>query len=181
MSRAREKKVLAIDKLQEGLSKCSIGILTDYRGLSASEVTNLRRKLRESRIEYKVVKNTLARFAAERAGKDELVGFFQGPVAIAFGYGDIIEPARVLADYARTSKTSLSIKGGFLGDRLLTSEDVVTLATLPAREVILAKVVGGMQSPILALLNCLTNPMRGVIGVLQGRIKQMEGEQNVSR
>ena len=173
---SREKKALIIDRLQEGLSKCSVGILTDYRGLSVSEITDLRRKLSELGIEYKVVKNTLARFAVERAGKDELVSFFQGPVAIAFGYGDITEPARVLADYTRTLKTSLSIKGGFLGDRVLTLEDVMTLSTLPSREVLLAKVVGGMQSPIFALLICLTNPIRQVIGVLQARIKQMEGE-----
>ncbi len=173
---SREKKVLIIEKLGESLSKCNIGILTDYRGLSASEVTDLRSKLRELRIEYKVVKNTMARFAAEKVGKDGLVSFLQGPVAIAFGYGDITEPAKVLDDYVRVSKTSLNIKGGFLGDRLLTSGDVATLATLPAREVILAKVVGGMQSPIVSLLNCLTSPMRGVIGVLQARIQQMEGE-----
>ena len=173
---SREKKVLIIEKLGESLSKCNIGILTDYRGLSASEVTDLRSKLRELRIEYKVVKNTMVRFAAEKVGKDGLASFLQGPVAIAFGYGDITEPAKVLDDYVRASKTSLNIKGGFLGDRLLTSGDVATLATLPAREVILAKVVGGMQSPIVSLLNCLTSPMRGVIGVLQARIQQMEGE-----
>jgi len=172
---SREKKAVIIDQIQEGLSKCSVGILTDYRGLSASEINDLRRKLEESGIEYRVVKNTLARFAAERAGKDELVSFFQGPVAIAFGYGDITEPARALAEYTRSSKTSLSIKGGFFGDRVLTSEDVVTLSTLPSREILLAKIIGGMQSPVYALLNCLTNPMRGLVGTLQARIKQMEG------
>ena len=173
---SREEKVLIIEALGENLSKCNIGILTDYRGLSASEINNLRGKLRESGIEYKVVKNTMARFAAEKAGKDELVDLFQGPVAIAFGYGDITEPAKVLDGYVRSSRTSLNITGGFLGDKLLTSEDVVTLATLPAREVLLARVVGGMQSPIVSLLNCLTSPMRGFIGVLQARIQQMEGE-----
>jgi large subunit ribosomal protein L10 len=90
----REKKAQIIDRLQEVFSKCSIGILTDYRGLSVPEITDLRRKLKEAGIEYKVVKNTLARFAAERAGKDELAGFFVGPVAVALGYGDITEPAR---------------------------------------------------------------------------------------
>jgi len=172
----REKKIQIIDRLQEVFSKCSIGILTDYRGLSAPEITGLRRRLRESGIEYKVVKNTLARFAAERAGKDELASFFVGPVAIAFGYGDIIEPARALADYIRTSKASLSIKGGFLSDRLLTSEEVMTLSTLPPREVLLARVVGRMQSPIVALLGCLTTPIQGFIGVLQAKIQQLEGE-----
>ncbi len=172
----REKKVQSIDRLQEGFSKCSIGILTDYRGLSTPEMTILRRRLRELGVEYKVVKNTLARFAAERAGRNDLASVFEGPVAIAFGYGDIAEPAKALADYINTSKASLSIKGGFLSDRLLTSEEVKTLSTLPSREILLAKVVGGMQSPITALVSCLTTPIRGVIGVLQARIQQLEGE-----
>ncbi|MCL0052933.1 50S ribosomal protein L10 [Dehalococcoidales bacterium] len=172
---SREKKAQTIEKLKQLFSKCSIGILTDYRGLSAPEITDLRGKLRESGIEYKVVKNTLARFAAERAGKKELASLFEGPVAIAFGYGDISKPARVLADYIHTSQASLSIKGGFLSDRLLTSEEVITLSTLPPREVLLARVVGGMQSPILTLLSYLTTPIQSFIRVLQARIQQLEG------
>jgi len=172
---SKEKKSQIIDSLQETFSKCSIGILTDYRGLSALEMTGLRGKLRESSIEYRVVKNTLARFAAERTGKDKLVNCFEGPVAIAFGYGDITEPAKALSDYINTSKASLSIKGGFLGDELLTSEDVTSLATLPSREVLLARILGGLQSPIANLVNCLTAPMREVIGALQARIQQLEG------
>jgi len=173
---SREKKAQTIDRLQDTFSKCSIGILTDYRGLSVPEITVLRRKLRESGIEYKVVKNTLARFAGERAGKSDLGSFFEGPVAIAFGYSDITEPAKILTDYINTSQASLTIKGGFLGDRLLTSEEVITLATLPSREVLLAKVLGGMQSPITSLVSCLASPIRGIIGTLQARIKQLEGE-----
>jgi len=172
----REKKVLIIDNLKDLIAKCNIGILTDYRGLSASEMTILRRRLRESGIEYKVVKNTLARFAVERVGRDELINLFDGPIAIAFGYGDITEPARALDDYIRTSKTSLSIRGGFLTDRLLTSEEVMIISKLPSREILLGKVLGGIQTPILVLLACLTNPMRGIIGVLQARIKQLEAK-----
>jgi len=176
MGMSREKKAQIIDRLHQVFSKCSIGILTDYRGLSVPEMTDLRSRLREAGIEYKVVKNTLARFAAERVGKEELARLFEGPVAIAVGYGDISEPARALADYIHTAKTGLSIKGGFLGDRLLTSEEVMTLSTLPSREVLLARVMGGMQSPIVALLGCLTTPIRGFIGVLQAKIQKMEGE-----
>ena len=173
---SKEKKTQIIDGLQEFFSECSIGVLTDYRGLSTAEITDLRRALKKSAVEYKVVKNTLARFAAERAGKDELATLFEGPVAIAFGYGDVTEPAKVLADYIRVSKASLSIKGGFLSDRVLTSGDVETLATLPSREILIARVLAGMQSPIVALISCLAAPMRGVIGVLQARIKQLEEE-----
>ncbi len=175
-SEAREKKAQIIDRLQEAFSKCSISILTDYRGLATHEMTNLRRRLQESGSEYKVVKNTLARFAAERAGKYDLVSCLEGPIAIAFGYGDITAPAKVLASYIRDSTVSLSIKGGFLGDRLLTSEEVMTLSTLPSREILLARVLGQIKSPVSALLGCLTTPMRGFIGVLQARIKQMEGK-----
>jgi large subunit ribosomal protein L10 len=178
----REKKALIIDKLQDTLANCSIGILTDYRGLSAPEINDLRRRLRESGIEYRVVKNTLARFAAERAGKNELARLFEGPVAIAFGYGDMIEPARALAEYIRTSKASLSIKGGFLGDRLLTSAEVMTLSALPSREILLARLLGGMQAPVSNLVSYLTTPIRGIMGVLQARIQQLEeGGQNVRK
>jgi len=172
----REKKIRIIDELQEVFSECSVGILTDYRGLSTTEITELRRALGKSEIKYRVVKNTLARFAAERAGKDELVSLLEGPVAIAFGYGDMTEPARILAEHIRTSKTSLGIRGGFLSDRMLTSDDVATLATLPPKEILLGKVLGGMQSPIVTLVSCLASPMRGVVGMLQARIKQLEGE-----
>ena len=172
----REEKVLIVDSLKELISKCSIGILTDYRGLPVSEMTLLRRRLDESGIQYKVVKNTLARLAAKSAGRDELTSLFEGPVAIAFGYGNVTEPARVLGDYISTSKTTLNIKGAFLTDRLLTSEEVITLSKLPSREILLSKVLGGMQSPILALLACLTTPMRQMVGVLQARIQQLEAE-----
>ncbi|MFC1994949.1 50S ribosomal protein L10 [Chloroflexota bacterium] len=171
---SREKKTQIIDELQEDFSKSTVSILTDYRGLTTAEMNELRRKLRESGIEYRVVKNTLARFAITRAGRNELASLFEGPVAVALGYGDIAEPAKVLNEHIRASKSTLSLKGGFLGDRALTQQDVETLATLPSREILLAKVLGGMQSPIVGLVNVLTVPMRDVMGVLQARIKQLE-------
>ncbi len=173
--KAKEKKALIIDSLQDVFSRCNIGVLTDYRGLSAAEMTDLRRRLREAGVEYRVVKNTLARFAAQRAGKEELAVLFEGPVAIAFGYGDITEPAKVLAAYIEGSKVGMSIKGGFLPQRLLTAEEITTLSKLPSREILLAMVVGGVGSPISALIGYLNAPMMGIIGTLQSRIKQMEG------
>jgi len=172
---SREKKAEIIDSLQQLFSRCSIGILTDYRGQSANEMAELRRRLRELGIEYKVVKNTLAQFAARKVGREELVSFFEGPLAVAFGYGDITQAARALTDYIQTSKITIRIKGGFLPARLLTAVDVITLSTLPSREVLLAKVLAGIQSPISALVSHLTTPIRGIIGVIQARIQQLEG------
>jgi large subunit ribosomal protein L10 len=172
----REQKAQLIDGLQEIFSKSSVGVFTDYRGLTAAEMTELRRQFREAGVEYRVVKNTLARFAAERAGKDELVAFFEGPVAIAFGYGDITEPARALAAYIEDANVEMTIKGGFLPDRMLSAAEVETLSKLPSKEILLARVVGGIKSPLAALVGRLSAPMTGLVGVLQSRIKQLEGE-----
>ena len=171
---SREKKAEVIDRFAEAFARCSIGILTDYRGLSNSEITALRRRLGDSSIEYKVVKNTLARFSAEKSGKDNLKAYFSGPGAIALGYSDVIEPAKILADFINTSKSTLTIKGGFLGERILTSDDISSLAKLPPREILLAKLLGGLQSPISRLVGCLNGPIAGLARVLQSRIKQME-------
>jgi len=171
----RKKKTQVIDSLQQLFQACNAAILTDYRGLSGQEMTGLRRRLRESGVDYRVVKNTLARLAARGVGREELVSLFDGPVAIAFGYGDITELAKLLDDYIEKSKTALAVKGGFLRDGLLTLEEVKTIATLPPREVLLAKVVGRMNSPIYALAGYLAAPMQGLLGVLKSRIQQMEG------
>jgi large subunit ribosomal protein L10 len=172
---ATEKKVQIVESLQEVFSKCNIGILTDYRGLSTAEMSDLRRRLREVGVEYRVVKNSLAQFAAKQAGMDELADSFSGPVAVALGYGEIADAPRVLADYIRATKSTLEIKGGFLGYRLMTSGDVDTLATLPAREVLISQVMAGIQSPIVGLVSVLVAPIRGIMGVLQARIQQLEG------
>jgi large subunit ribosomal protein L10 len=170
-----KKKEEAVESLQEVFSKCDIGILTDYRGLKTFELNELRRKLKEASVEYKVVKNSLAQIAAKNAGLDYLEGAFVGPVAVAFGYGDVTGAIKALSDYIRTTKSVLSIKGGFLEDRVLTAQELDTLARLPSREVLLAKVVGGMQGPIYGLVNVLAGPIRGMMGVLQARIQQLEG------
>jgi len=170
-----EKKAKVIDNLEQLFSRCSIGILTDYRGLSAFEMTELRRRLRGAGIDYKVVKNTLARIAAQRAGREELASLFDGPVAIVFGYGDMTEPARVLADYIQATKSAMSIKGGFLPEKLLTLDEVTTLSTLPSREALIAMVLAEVQKPMVALVAYLSAPMQGVIGALQARIQQLEG------
>jgi len=173
---SREKKAQIIDSLEETFSRSSIGILTDYRGLTNTEITALRRRIQGAGGDYKVVKNTLARLAAERTGKDNLISYLEGPIAIAFGYEDISEPARVLAAWINETKIELAIKGGFSGDKVLTPEDVMTLSILPSREIMIARVLGQMKAPISALVNCLNSPIQGLAGVLQAQIQKLEGE-----
>ena len=170
-----EKKKETIDNLEQIFSKANSGILTDYRGLKTADVVALRRKLREVGVEYHVVKNTLAKIAAKQAGKDSISNLLEGPVAIAFVKDDISKSAKVLTDHIATSKMAMTVKGGFLGNRSLTPKEVATIATLPSKEVLIAKVLGGIQGPLYALLNQVNAPLRGLTVVLQGRIKQLEG------
>lgn len=170
------KKEKAVATLQQVFAKSSIGIMTDYRGLKTPELNELRRKLKDANIDYRVVKNSLAQIAAKQAGLDFLEGAFQGPMAVAFGSGDATKAIKILSDYIRTSKSILSIKAGFLEDRVLTAKELETLSKLPSREVLIARVIGGMQSPIYGLVNVLSGPVRGLAQVLQGRIKQLEAK-----
>ncbi|MDD5289071.1 MAG: 50S ribosomal protein L10 [Dehalococcoidales bacterium] len=170
-----EKKAQSIDKLEKEFAKASIGILTDYRGLKTPEINSLRRKLQDVDGDYKVVKNTLARKAAEKLSRSEVTGPFEGPIAIALGYGDISQLAKTFTDHVRVSKMTLNVKGGFLSDRLLTAAEITTLATLPPKEILIAMVVGGIKSPLYMLAGALSGPIRGLQNVLQARIKQMEG------
>ncbi|MFH1486404.1 MAG: 50S ribosomal protein L10 [Chloroflexota bacterium] len=171
-----EKKIQRVEELAAVLSKSTIAIATDYRGLSNAEISQLRRRLREHDVEYHVVKNTLARLAAEQAKRPALAGLVTGPTALAFGYGDVVEPARVLMDYLRTSRTVLTVRGGLLDDRVLSAEDVTVLSFLPPREVIIAQLVGQLQGPLAALVNVLSANLRSMLGVLEARIRQLEGE-----
>jgi len=171
-----EKKAHIIDNLKQLFAKSGVGIFADYRGMRVAELTDLRRTMKKSGFHFQVVKNTLARIAAEKAGKKELSGLFEGPLAIVFGAGEATEPARILFDLARSGKTTLSIKGGFLGQRVLRPTDVEALATLPSKEVLIAQIVAGIQSPIAALVGYLSSPMSGLVGMLQARIKQLEAK-----
>lgn len=172
----KEKKAKIVEGLQASLSKASIGIMTDYRGISTAEMNVLRKKLRDAKVEYKVVKNTLALIAAKNAGLTHTAEAFKGPMAVALGYGEISDPAKVLAEHIRTAKSNMKIQGAFLPDRVLTAKEVDTLAKLPAKAVLISQVLAGFQSPMYGIVNVLAAPMRGFMQVLQGRIQKMEGK-----
>ncbi|MFC1968408.1 50S ribosomal protein L10 [Chloroflexota bacterium] len=171
----KEKKAEAVDKLADALSRSTVAVFTDYRGLSVAQMNELRRSLRALAIEYRVVKNTLVRFAAEKAGKQGLAHLLEGPTAIAFGYGNVTEPARALADYIRASRTTLRIKGGLLDKGVLAPAEVSLLSTLPSKEDLVAKLLCGMQAPLSGLVYILSAQISGLARVLQARIQGLEG------
>ena len=171
----KEKKPEIVDQISDKLSRSEIVIVTDYRGLTVAQITELRQKLRQQGVEYHVVKNTLAGFAADKADKSGLSEFLEGPTAIAFGYDDVVQTPKALLEYQKSAEeTTLRIKGGLLGDRVLTSQEISALAKLPPREELIAKVVGLLQSPISGLVTVLNGNLQGFVGVLQARVKQLE-------
>lgn len=170
----REKKVRIVQEIADSLGKSQVVVITSYSGMKTADMTSLRRKLRAAGVDYRVVKNTLARFAADETGKGFDRNVFDGPIAAAFGYDDPVLAAKILNDFAKGSDSPLSILGGILGESVLTAEQVKELAQLPSREVLLARVVGGIQSPLVGFVRVLSGPVRGLAYLLQARIKQLE-------
>lgn len=171
----KEGKAVIIDSLEESFKKSNIGILTNYKGLKTEELLELRKRMRAAGGKFAVVKNTLTKFAADKAGYNQIGGLLNDTTAIAFGFKDARDVAVALADYIRMNKTTLTIKGGFLGKRLLTTADVQVITTLPTREVLLAMLMGQLQAPIARLMGQLNAPVSGLVNVLNGRKKQLEG------
>ncbi len=165
----REKKVQIVNNLADDLSRSNIIIATNYQGLLAKQMAELRNALAKAGVEYHVVKNTLVYRAADHAGKPQLRDIIEGPVALAFGYDDIVNTAKALNQYIKSAALSLQIRGGLLGDRILLPEEVVTLANLPTREVLISQLIRQLQAPIGTLHNILNLPLQGLLNVLQNR------------
>jgi large subunit ribosomal protein L10 len=164
---ARPEKVEQVDLLTEKLRTAKAAVLTDYRGLTVGQLQDLRGRLRSQEVEYRVVKNTLARRAAVEAGHEEFQDLLNGPVAIAFGYSDISAPARVLGEYTRQTRLKLDIVGGLIEGRVMNPEQVRQTADLPSREVLLAQLLGTLQSPIAQLVATIQAPVQQLVGLLE--------------
>ena len=131
---ARPEKVAVVEEIRTKLAEADATVLTEYRGLTVHELADLRGSLRGAGTEYKVFKNTLARRAIEGAGYDEITSMFEGPVALAFVRGDAAAAAKALRDFGKDNP-ALVVKGGLLGERVISPADIDALADLPSREV----------------------------------------------
>ncbi len=155
-------------------SKSQVLIFTDYRGLRVSDLNNLRRLLRDKGVEYHISKNTLTTLAARRAGVDEMGALLDGPTAIAFVGDDIPGAAKVLQDFARTSRI-LTIRGGLAGKQILNADQVGDLTKILPREQYIAKLMGSLNMPVTSLVGVLANTVRGFMNVLNALIDKQGG------
>ena len=157
----RTEKATSIEELRKKLGAARSAVLTDFRGLSVAEITELRTLLRKSGVEYTVVKNTLAKIAVKDTQLAGLATYLEGPTAIAISRGDPVAASRVLSTWIRTRPT-FALKGGILAGQFVGPSDIAALADLPPREVLLARVAAAFQGPLQALANVLAGPVRAL-------------------
>jgi large subunit ribosomal protein L10 len=164
----REEKKEAIDELHEKFARAKTAVITGYSGINVEQITDLRARLRKAKVEYRVVKNTLARKAAEGTGLEPLKDHFVGPVGIALGYDDVVAPAKVLFEFSKTQE-KLLLKVGVLDGKLLKQTDIKALANLPSLNALRGKIVGLLQAPASRMVGVLQAPAGQIARVLKAK------------
>jgi large subunit ribosomal protein L10 len=170
---ATSEKTAAVAEIAEAFRNSTAAVLTEYRGLTVQQLTELRRSL-AGNATYAVVKNTLTKIAAKEAGVDALDSLLEGPSAIAFVTGDPVEVAKSLRDFGR-SNPLLVVKGGVLEGKALTADEVRKLADLESREVLLAKLAGAMQASLSQAVYLLNAPLAQaarLLGALEAKAQE---------
>ncbi|MBR1680740.1 50S ribosomal protein L10 [bacterium] len=147
-----------IAKIKENVDKAQVAIITEYRGFTVEEITNLRRELQKNGADYMVTKNTLAKIAVKGTEYEVLTDALKGPVAIAFGFEDPVSPAKVLSKFIKDTKKG-EIVGAALDGKLLSAAEAKALANLPSKEEIYAKMLGSINSPASGIVGSINAVM----------------------
>ncbi|OWZ84500.1 50S ribosomal protein L10 [Natranaerobius trueperi] len=173
MKKTRQQKEQLVQELTEKLSNSQGAVLVDYRGLDVSQMEELRGKLREAEVDFKVVKNTLTKIAAEEVGIENLDSHLEGPIGIAFGFEDPVAPAKILNDFAKDNE-ELELKAGILEGSVIGEDKVKELAKLPSREELLGKVAGTFQAPITGFASTCQGVIRKFVYAVEAVRKEKE-------
>lgn len=158
-----------VEEIKESISKAKVAIVSDYRGFTVAEITNLRRRLQKENSDYTVVKNTLAKIAIKDTPFEGLGEFLNGPSAIALGFGDEVAPAKVILQYLKEAKKTNEVKGGVLDGKVISASDVKAISNLPSKQELLAKIMGSLNAPAQGLVG-VTN---GVAGALVRAVEEV--------
>jgi len=173
MENPRQEKVAVVTEVREKLENADATFVTEYRGMTVGALAQLRRSLRQSGAEYKVYKNTLARFAVRDAGLEGLEELLVGPTGITFVTGDVAAAAKALRDASKANPL-LVLKGGALSGKVMSNKDVEALADLPSRDVLLAQLAGAFQAPLVKTAGLLQALPRNFAYGLKALIDQKE-------
>jgi large subunit ribosomal protein L10 len=172
----REQKEKLYAEYSDRVSRASVMIWASYQKLTVADSTALRRQLRAVGAEVEVTKNSLLRLVLAEKGLPTSDMLLKGTSLVVFVYDDIAPAAKALVDFSITKADFVQIKGGLVGGRVATADQVKALISLPSREVLLGQVVGGIQAPISGFVNVLAGVIRGVMNVLNARSDQLKGE-----
>ncbi len=170
----KPEKVQAVEDFAQRVQVSKSAVVTGYSGLTVEEVTDLRAKLFHAKVEYHVMKNNLARIALNKCNITVLDELLTGPTAIALAMQDAVAPARVLTKFAKDHE-KLMVKGGWMDGRKITLQDIKAMSNLPGREVLLAKALGSMKSPISGIVQVLAGPARKLVYALNA-VAQAKGK-----
>ncbi len=171
----RSQKAVIIEAVKAKANDASIAVMTEFKGMTVEESTNLRVELRKAGGEYHVVKNTLGRIAFTDGRHDVVKNDFHDNTAVALGFDDPVAVAKALSKFAKTSKT-LVIRGGSIEGKPMTAEDVEALAKLPGREQLLAQLLATMNAVPTNFVSVLANVVRGLLYALKA-IEEKKGGQ----
>lgn len=166
-----QQKQEYVEKLAEKLGSSVAGVVVDYKGITVADDTILRRKLREAGVEYTVVKNTMLRRAADKVGLSGLDSVLEGSTALAISANDHVAAARILCEYAEKNK-DFTVKAGFVEGKTIEAAEVESLAKMPPKEVLVAKVLGGLNAPISGFVGVLNANLRGLVVALNAIAEQ---------
>jgi large subunit ribosomal protein L10 len=175
---SREDKERLLKEYGERLGRAQVMIWSQYSAIDVAQLTAFRRQVRATGGEVVVVKNSLMRRALEDRSLPYDESLMKGPCLVTFAYDNIAGTTKALTDFARTSAERLQVKGGLVGGKLVGQDRVQSLTELPSREVLLARVLGGVQAPMSGLVGTLSAMVRGVMNVLNARVQQLEGSES---
>jgi large subunit ribosomal protein L10 len=147
INKNRQIKEQKVAEIKGKMDKAQSLIFAKYQGLTVEEDTELRKNLREAGVEYKVYKNSMTILAAKELGYDGIISYLEGSVSVAFGYEDPTIAARIINDFAKDHK-ALELKAGLVGGKVFDAKQVIQLATIPPKDVLLAKLLGSFKAPI---------------------------------
>ena len=168
------QKAVQIGELADQLQRSQLTIVTDYRGLTVTDLQNLRSALRPLNAEFRVAKNTLTRIAAEQVGIDVMEPVLEEPTALVFAYEDIVSVSKAVNDFVRTSRI-LKVRGGVLQNQLLDADAVESIATMPSKQELQGKLLGLLVSPMSRTVGVLSGPSRSLAYLLNARAEQQGG------
>ena len=160
-----EQKKAIVSELSEKLKSSCAGVLVSYQGINVEDDTKLRKDLRDAGVEYMVTKNTLLKRAASEAGIDGMDSFLQGSTAIAISKEDYVAAAKILSDFAKDHEF-FQVKSGYIDGKIIDKSEVNNLAKLPSREILIAQVLGGLNSPITGFATVLSGTLKGLVVAL---------------